>query len=208
LHSHYSHQDWIDKPSLFAETAIHYFPQRATILELGAGQGQDSRYFADNELSVTATDIEQSALDTLESKLTPNQRNKVTTATVDLREALPYSDSSFDVVYAHLSLHYFDLAHTKRAFSEIARVLKPGGILAFFVNSVNDPEYNTGTRLEADYFQIGDTRKRYFSVESASELTQGSFETKLLDDLGETYKDADKGVHRLIRYIGQKPKQL
>lgn len=42
LHSNYQEQNWIEKPSIFAETAIQYFPKSRKILELGAGHGQDS----------------------------------------------------------------------------------------------------------------------------------------------------------------------
>lgn len=45
LHSSYQEQDWIKKPSLFAETVIQYFPKSGKILELGAGHGQDTVFF-------------------------------------------------------------------------------------------------------------------------------------------------------------------
>lgn len=203
LHEHYKDKDWIDKPSLFAETAVQYFPQSGKILELGAGQAQDSRYFADGGYTVISTDLESSAQDLVQAKLTDKQKKAITFQVVDLREELPFDAASFDVVYAHLSLHYFDYETTVRLFGEIQRVLKPGGVFAFFVNSVHDPEYNTGEKLEADYFQIDQTAKRYFSVETARDFTK-YFDTNLLDDLGETYKDREKGVHNLVRYIGKK----
>lgn len=118
-----------------------------------------------------------------------------------MREELQFEDASFDVVYAHLSLHYFDYETTVRLIGEVQRVLKPGGVFAFFVNSVHDPEYNTGEKLEDDYFQIDKTAKRYFSVETARAFTR-YFDVSLLDDLGETYKDRAIGVHNLVRFIG------
>ena len=41
-------------------------------------------------------------------------------------EDLPFEDSSFDVVLCHQGLQY--LTHREKVFSEIARVLKPGGL--------------------------------------------------------------------------------
>ena len=46
LHSHYQAKNWIEKSLIFAETAIQYFPQEEKILELGAGDIQDSFFFA------------------------------------------------------------------------------------------------------------------------------------------------------------------
>lgn len=203
LHNDYKDRDWIGKPSLFAETAITYFPDKGKVLDLGAGQGQDSRFFAEHGYEVTSTDLEATALEQNKAKLSGELEQKVVLQEVDLREELSFDDASFDVVYAHLSLHYFDYETTVRLFGEIQRVLKPGGLLAFFTNSVHDPEYNTGTKLEDDYFQIDQTSKRYFSVETARAFAR-YFDVILLDDHGETYKDRAKGVHSLIRFIGTK----
>lgn len=203
LHKTYSQQDWIDKPSVFAEQAIKYFPKTGTVLELGAGQAQDSRFFASIGYKVMATDLEETAIELAKQKVT-DKSVKVDFKKVDLREELPFESDSFEVVYAHLSLHYFDKETTVRLFGEIQRVLKKGGVLAFLVNSVNDPEYKTGNELEPDYFNIDKTAKRYFSEVTAREFIQW-FDVNLLDELGETYKDSSKGVHKLVRFIGTKP---
>jgi SAM-dependent methyltransferase len=200
----YAASDWIDKPSLFAQTAVAYFPEKGKILELGAGQGQDSRFFAEQGFGVVSTDLEQSALDLSKTKLPAELASKIELQKVDLREELPFASESFDVVYAHLSLHYFDAETTRRLFSDIQRILKTGGVFAFFTNSTSDPEYGSGTQLEPDYFQIDKLAKRYFSVESTRRYTQ-YFDVSLLDNHGETYKDSAKGVHNLIRFIGTKP---
>ncbi len=204
LHKNYKEQDWIDKPSIFAEQAIKYFPKTGKVLELGAGQAQDGCFFASQGYLVTATDVEETALE-LAKKKASEKSVKLDLKKADLRDELPFESEIFDVVYAHLSLHYFDRETTLRLFGEIQRILKPGGILAFLVNSVNDPEYKTGKELESDYFQIDKTAKRYFSEETAREFTLW-FDVTLLDELGETYKDSAKGVHNLVRFVGKKPK--
>lgn len=200
----YAGSDWIDKPSIFAEMAVAYFPESGRVLDLGAGQGQDSRFFADRSYEVVSTDLEQRAIDISSSKLPKTLTAKITLQRLDLRENLPFPDASFDVVYAHLSLHYFSTETTEQIFGEVIRLLKPGGVLAFLVNSTTDPEYGTGEQLEPDYFHTDGMPKRYYTVASAAEFATG-FNVKLLDDQGETYKDMAKGVHNLIRFIGTKP---
>ena len=205
LHKNYAQQDWIDKPSIFAEQVLPYFPKDGKILELGAGQAQDSCYFAEQGFSVTATDFEGDALELATQKIA--RRNvDVEIRNVDLREELPFDSRSFDAVYAHLSLHYFDQETTRRLFREIQRILKPGGVLAFLVNSTNDPEYRQGEEIEPDYFKIGNVTKRYFSESTIRNYVQ-FFDINLLDELGETYEDAAKGVHNLVRFIGTNPKE-
>lgn len=201
LHKTYMQEEWIDKPSIFAEQAVKYFPKKGKILDLGAGQAQDSCFFATLGYEVTATDIEDSALELAKQKAS-DKAVQVKLENVDLRDELLFESDSFDVVYAHLSLHYFDKETTLKLFAEIQRVLRKGGIFAFFVNSVNDPQYGTGIEIEPDYYQIDKRSKRFFSVETARNFAQ-HFETILLDDRGETYKDRAKGVHNLIRYVGK-----
>lgn len=203
LHNSYKGQDWIDKPSLFATQAIEYFPAHGTILELGAGLGQDSHYFAESGYDVTATDIEQTAIDVDRRKASVGLKERVEFKQLDMRERFPFDDESYDIVYAHLSLHYFHHTTTQAIFDEIARVLRPGGVLAFLVNSKSDPEYNTGTQIEPDFYLIRQITKRFFDVDSVEEFLD-NFEIELLDDKGETHKDNIKGVHNLIRFVGKR----
>lgn len=200
----YAKTGWIDKPSLFAETAITYFPSGGKVLDLGAGQGQDSRFFAERGFEVVSTDLEQSALDRGKIKITPELASKITLQKLDLCEPFPFDNTSFDVVYAHMALHYFNEPTTQRIFHEIYRVLKPGGIVACLVNAKTDPEYGQGDRLGTDYYRVDDANKRFFSVETLHEFVK-DFKVVVLDDQGETYKDRAKGVHNLIRFIGRKP---
>jgi SAM-dependent methyltransferase len=204
LHKNYQNQDWIDKPSLFAAQAIEFFPPHGKLLELGAGLGQDSRFFAEYGYEITATDIEPTVLEIDKRKISPDIKGRVDFQQMDLRHHFPFDDEAYDIVYAHLSLHYFSRLMTEQIFSEITRVLKKGGTLAFLVNSTSDPEYGKGNQIEPDFFQIEQATKRYFSTTSAAQFTEG-YEVELLDDKGETYKDSIKGVHNLVRFIGKKP---
>jgi len=201
LHIKYSEKDWSKQPSIFAEQALDYFPKQGTLLELGTGVGQDSIYYAEKGYQVTATDL---FVDTIKKTIEEKQIPNIMTQAVDLRKALPFEDSSFDIIYAHLSLHYFDLETTQQIFDEVYRVLKSKGVFAFFTNSTSDPEYGTGAQIESDYFLIDNVAKRYFSVDTVKPLLQRSTIT-LLDNKGETYKDRKVGVRNLIRAITTKP---
>jgi len=98
-------------------------------LEIGAGTG----YFSLNLLQTgvireaTCTDISPGMLETLEH----NARLlglDVATSACDATE-LPFEDGSFDFLFGHAVLHH--LPDLDRAFSEFARVLRPGGTLFF-----------------------------------------------------------------------------
>lgn len=191
----YSQEDWVNKPSIFAEQAIEYFPQSGKLLEIGSGQGQDANYFFQNGYDVLATDISEKGLEIIKSKY-PN----ISIDNLDASQKFPYQDSAFDVVYSHLSIHFFDNKVTQQLFDEIYRVLKPNGVIAVLVNSQKDSEYNTEEKLQDDLFNVNGLVKRFFSVESLDQFVN-KFKKVVLDNKGETYKDENKN---LIRFIGVK----
>lgn len=202
-HKQYAATDWINMPSIFAEFAITHFPTTGKILELGAGQGQDSRFFAEKGYQVTSTDRSEEALKLNLEKIPTELKSKIEVVNLDMEEPFPFEDETFEVVYSHLSLHYFADMGTRKIFAEISRVLKPGGIVAILVNSVNDPEYGVSTKIEDDYFENDGVRKRFFSKGTIATFAS-DFEIILADENGETYKDSAKGVHNLVRFVGRK----
>jgi ubiquinone/menaquinone biosynthesis C-methylase UbiE len=98
-------------------------------LEIGAGTG----YFTLNLLQAgvieraTATDISAGMLSRLAASA---QRLGLEVATAGAEaEELPFPDASFDLVFGHAVLHH--IPDLERAFAEFARVLRPGGAIAF-----------------------------------------------------------------------------
>ena len=111
-------------------------------LEIGAGTG----YFTLNLLragvieEAVATDISPGMLDELESSAT-ELGLEVETVTAQASD-LPFPDGAFDLVFGHAVLHH--LPDLDAAFAELARVLRPGGALAF----CGEPSHH-GDRLAA-----------------------------------------------------------
>lgn len=200
-HLEYANEDWIDKPTIFAQFAVNHFPKGASILELGAGQDQDSRYFASLGFEVIATDFSVETLRLLNEKA-EQEGYKIKTESVDLSKSLPYESESFDVVYSHPALHYFDYQITESLFKEIHRVVKPDGILAALFNTLEDPEIEDLEKSEEDLYKMpSGIVKRYFDTDSLEKFIDGKFEPIVLDAKGETYKDK---IKTLIRFIGRK----
>jgi len=191
-HLKYSQQDWINKPTIFATQVIQYFPKSGSLLELGAGQGQDSKYFTQLGYQVLATDFSEFALARIQG---------IKTQICDLSQPLLFRPDSFDIIYSHLALHYFDLDRTRKLFKEIYTILKPGGVFASITNTIDDPEISQCQKIEDDFYQCGDVFKRYFSVNSMKGFTS-KFEPIILDSQGETHKDI---IKTLIRFVGRKP---
>lgn len=193
-HQKYALKDWITKPTVFATQVIKYFPKGARILELGCGQGQDTKYFVDHGFTVVACDFSQFALDQAKIRVTAEFK------LVDISKPLEIQREGFDVVYSHLALHYFDKNRTRELFDEIYDTLKPNGIFATLTNTMDDPEIKDGRLIEPEYYEFDTIKKRFFSIDSMREFTN-KFEPVILDANGETHKDT---IKTLIRFVGKK----
>lgn len=201
-HQRYSTIDWISKPTMFARFAIDYLPKQGKLLDLGAGQGQDSRFFARAGFEVISTDFSDLALE-LSRKNAEEEGLKLDFIELDLADRLPFADNSFDVAYSHLALHYFTDEKTREIFREINRVLKPQGVLACMFNTVEDPETSDPDfkEVEKDYYQSPDgIFKRYFSIEYLEDVTRGLFEPIVIDNKGGGHKEK---ISSLIRFVGR-----
>lgn len=201
-HEKYARTEWIQKPTIFGEWALQFFPPKGRVLDAGCGQGQDSLLFAQKGFDTVGLDFAETGLSIARGR-TPDTLKNLKFEQGDLSQRLPYPSESFDVVYSHMASHYFDRAGTQQLFDEYRRVLKPGGTLVMLVNSVHDAEYGTGTKLEDDYFAIGDMKKRFFSAESIQRFASG-FSASLADEKGETYKDRAVGNSKLVRFVARK----
>jgi len=104
-----------------------------TAIDLGCGLGQLSRYFSDRGFHVTALDFSETALNILKHH-SPNVRTLVH----DMTTPFPFADSSYDIVIANLTLHYFTEKDTRSIIAEIERILKPGGVLVGSVVSTEE----------------------------------------------------------------------
>jgi len=71
-HKKYLTTPWINKPTIFATQVVKHFPKKAKLLDLGAGQGQDSRFFAKKGFEVLCTDFSDIALKIAKEKANPS----------------------------------------------------------------------------------------------------------------------------------------
>lgn len=104
----------------------------ATILELGCGKAEKTRSIAQQAAAVLALEVDETQL----------AKNLAITELPNVRfahggaEKIPADDSSFDIVLMFKSLHHVPIDLMDNAFSEIRRVLKPGGVAC-----ISEPVY-------------------------------------------------------------------
>jgi SAM-dependent methyltransferase len=115
------------RPSYPAEAAAWLVGnQHSTVVELGAGTGKLTELLVAAGHDVIATDPLPEMLTQLRARV-PGARTAVATA-----ERIPVASFTADVVVCAQAFHWFD---HDTALPEIARVLRPGGVLALVWNA-------------------------------------------------------------------------
>lgn len=156
--SNYWKNKWSDRPlepaNNFAKRAYVFIKAKKlkTLLDLGCGDGRDSIYFSNKGLSVTAVDFSESGITKLKT-----QSQKIKCVAKDIRN-INFPNNSFDVIYAHLSLHYFDDETTSKVFNNLFRILKKGGLIFIKCKSVDDALFGKGEKVGENMYKKGHTR--------------------------------------------------
>jgi len=143
-----SEEMWHRRASSFGSSAAEYADHRpdyavaavgwvlagaqgvvGTVLDLGAGTGALTGTLLTCGVEVTAVDPDPLMLVELQA------RHPAASVVVGAAEALPLGDASVDAVLVATAFHWFD---RDRALPEIARVLRPGGVLGTLYNHTDE----------------------------------------------------------------------
>jgi len=169
--------------SLSAEKALKLFNQEKinTIVELGAGLGRDSIFFAKNSINTTALDYSASAINVINEKINKNNLSKyLSTKIFDVRKKLPFEDNSIQACYSHMlycmALTNEDLQNLN---TEILRILKPGGYNIYTVRHTEDGDYKNGIHRGEDLYENDGFIVHYFSNKKIESLINGFENTSL-----------------------------
>ena len=165
------------EPSISAKKSLKIFKDQSIskIVELGAGLGRDTIYFAQNSICVEALDYSFSGIKQIKQKIKNNNLSKfVTTKIFDIRNKIPFQDNSVEAFYSHM---LYCMALTSKEIeklnNEIHRVLKPGGINIYTVRQIKDGDYQKGIHRGEDLYENDGFIVHFFSKEKVNSLLGG-----------------------------------
>ena len=176
-----------ESPSLFCVRSADAFKGQGLniILELGAGQGRDTKYLLDCGLSVIAADFSDISCAQLRQKF----GDRMTVVRRDLKQGIDLPPNSIDGCYAHmlLTMDFTDNELTK-LMSDVREALIPGGLFIFSVRNTNDGDYGTGQIIRKDVWK---NQKgfvvRYFTNDGIRKLCK-DFEIVRMNEFSEGNK--------------------
>ena len=164
-------------PSVAAKKSIKLFKEKniKNIIELGAGLGRDTIFFAKNSINVQALDYSPRAIKIINQKIKKNNLYSfVTTKVFDVRKKLPFNDNSIDGFFSHM-LYCMALStkEIKNLNNEIFRVLKPKGINIYTVRHTDDGDYKNGVHIGENLYENDGFIVHFFSEEKIKDLSKG-----------------------------------
>jgi ubiquinone/menaquinone biosynthesis C-methylase UbiE len=147
------------------------------VLEIGAGTGLNLPYYPSSAEEIVLAEPDPPMARRLSARLAGTQvPGKLLSAPA---EALPFEDSSFDWVVSSFVL--CTVPELERALTEIKRVLRPGGKLAFLehIRSTDPKLARWQDRLHGAWFRLGNgchcNRRTVEGIEREFELGEVSF---------------------------------
>lgn len=179
------------------------------VLDLACGEGHDVRSMAMAGHRAVGLDFSATAI--AKGRQAANRgrssdgRSAVDLRVHDIASQLTFPDGSFDAVFSHLGLHYFDYRVTGQIFCEIWRVLRPGGLLVFSVKSTKDRDYGVGVRLGEHIFDRDGHVRHFFDEAYAKTLLEG-WAVELIEPCEGTYAGTEPSA--FLRAVARRASRL
>ena len=147
-------------------TTVHYIDKYLKegdkILDIGAGAGEYSLYFARRGYEVSALELADANIAAFRKKLKPE--DKIDLVQGNALELTRYADKTFDIVLLFGPLYHLKSdADKQKCISEAKRVCKDGGKI-FFAFISNDFVFLTELVYNGNYFSKGDYDKETFRL--------------------------------------------
>ena len=165
------------EPSYSAKKALEVFKKNKikNILELGAGLGRDTIFFAQNGIYVHAIDYSLSATNIIKKRSKENNLEEfIKVQNYDIRQKLNFDNQSFEACYSHM---LFCMALTNQNLKdlnkEISRILKKDGINIYTVRNQTDGDFKKGVHRGEDMYEMNGFIVHYFSENKVKKLLDG-----------------------------------
>lgn len=121
---------------------LKYLKANASLLDLGAGSGRDSRYFSNLGYTVTSLDANETFIKYMQA----HQTNRVIHSTMEEYT----TDEMFDGIWACASLLHIKKKNIKTIIEKYVALLKPSGVF-YMCFKEGEHERMSGIRFYNDY---------------------------------------------------------
>jgi cyclopropane fatty-acyl-phospholipid synthase-like methyltransferase len=178
-----------DKPTVQVEKLVYLLKAKNSnappcVLDAGAGFGRNSVYLAESGFQVTAVEINEEAISSLRENLkAKGVDDRVEIIHESTRSALQACEpDSLDAIVDSGMSHYLNDNEISEYAAQVARTLKPGGLLTLLHFSENEPSATSLQKRNKDSLQDLFPLKDNDSGEGAFEIVDEWREVEWTDE--------------------------
>lgn len=182
----------------FAKKALSHLEDSDAkkVLDLGCGDGGDARLFSKEGYDVTAVDISESGIEKIK---------KTAPAIYSLRSDIKdvnFPPASFDAIYSHLSMYYFNEDEVRQIMQKVYSWLKPHGLVFISCKSTEDALYGKGEKFAKDTYKTNPNGhwRRFYTEDYMREVLK-NFKILSIEKTTGVY---DEYKSSFIEGVGQK----
>lgn len=198
---------WGLKPESGLKEVLKYTP-KGVALDIGAGEGRNSIFLAENGFRVEAIDKNKKWLEKCK-RLAQKYNLRLKIKVVDVRK-FKFEENKYSLIIAIDSLDFLKLSEIKKIISKIKKALKKGGILYLVVFPTKDPAFQKCkknlTMVEKNTFYSPKlkTFRHFFEKKELLNLLRGLKIIKLQEEkIKEKHKEKEH-FHQIIKVIAKK----
>ena len=133
---YYKKKITVNTPSPFAEFCLSKFSPGNRLLEIGCGNGRDSRYFSENNVNVVALDKSSAAIEQCKNY---HKIDNLKFLCCETSEVQNHHNDKYNDIYSRFSLHAMTEAEEIAALEAAYNLLEDDGRLYIECRSINDP---------------------------------------------------------------------
>ena len=160
-------------PSPFAEYVANKLSTKQNILEIGCGNGRDSKYFSSKGHHVTGLDKSAEAIELCKNLYSSDEPIKFFYGTIT--DIAKINKKKFDLIYSRFVIHAMSLNEELEMLKISYKLLKKNGKLFIECRSTNDPLSQKGEILSHTERVFGHYRRFIILDEFIQRLVQIGF---------------------------------
>jgi len=131
---------WGYEPSSLAKKAAKELTDRAVILDVGAGEGRDSIFFANLGHEVVAVESSVSATETMKRRIGEREDLKIKIIVDDI-VGMRLKPDEYDLIFANMSLQFMTRGQRLEALEKFRVSVKKKGLIAITQPTVEEPAW-------------------------------------------------------------------
>ena len=170
-------------PSPFAEYVASKLSTKQNILEIGCGNGRDSKYFSSKGHHITGLDRSAEAIELCKNLYSSDEPIEFFYGTIT--DIAKTNKKKFDLIYSRFVIHAMSLNEELEMLKISYKLLKKNGQLFIECHSTNDPLSQKGEILSHTERVFGHYRRFIFLEEFKLRLVEAGFEVvEAIENIG------------------------